>query len=471
VQEKKWTGTEWQTPDPKIEVYLPNSDIKRTFRAEIKAGIWSNLQSYNFTESVDDIEGAFSFTTENGEENGVSIFDLIPIRSIVKIYEGGEHPVFVGIIRRRKYNKAITGTGIKQSITFMGKSILSLVAEFMVSLDTRIYNVGIPESINIELKTKVSNAKKIEEFIKITYEHFKGVSTNLNRNINSLSNTQVMEIISKELGEDAKDFVEVEGSDLTLKYNVATTYYSAQDNFLVDVWRNILPKDAYEIFSYCDDNGNPKIKVRIMPFGNNNGQNDWAGLKSYTINPISLTDFELEQTDDTVYTAFASYIIGSSMDRKFYMAAGQWGNDDKAMYDKDKVAIYGFKPLEISFMGFNRGTVNADTEKAIKELNELARYWYSRLDDMYSGTITMITDFRNPETNPRVGCRAKFLGGEFYINKTEHSWNYNAKPVLKLYVSRGMVYDENGVMKNGTDGIIKDVGKKYKELELSEAMA
>jgi len=207
--------------------------------------------------------------------------------------------------------------------------------------------------------------------------------------------------------------------------------------------------------------------IRISPFGNpESSRNDWENLDPYVISPMSLTAFELEQNDENVYTAFASYIIGSARDRKFYMAVGQKGPDDKARYNAEKVAVYGFKPLEISFMGYDRGSgkdINA-AEEAIKKLNDLARYWYSRNDDMYSGTITMITDFNTPETNPRVGCRAKFLGGEFYINKTEHSWTFGFTPTIKLTVSRGMVY-ENGIMKDGKDGIIKDIGKKYKELE------
>ena len=127
-----------------------------------------------------------------------------------------------------------------------------------------------------------------------------------------------------------------------------------------------------------------------------------------------------------------------------------------------------FRPLELSFMGFDRNGITdkfESTADAIKALNKLSAYWYSRNDDMYSGTITVITDFKQPKTNPRIGNRAKFLGGEFYINKAEHTWTYGAAPIIKLSVSRGMMYDNAGIMIDGGAGIIKDVGKQYKELE------
>jgi hypothetical protein len=34
-----------------------------------------------------------------------------------------------------------------------------------------------------------------------------------------------------------------------------------------------------------------------------------------------------------------------------------------------------------------------------------------------------------------------FLGGQFYVEKSVHSWNYGGTPLNILTVSRGMVYD------------------------------
>jgi hypothetical protein len=143
----------------------------------------------------------------------------------------------------------------------------------------------------------------------------------------------------------------------------------------------------------------------------------------------------------------------------------QTGDDDIAIRDKAKIAIYGFKPLEISYRGYNRqgnekGKEIDPLKQAFKALNKKAQFWYSRLDEMYSGTITVITDFIEPETNPRAGFRAGFLGGEFYITKTEHRWQYGGTPTITLTLTRGMHY------KNGDyAGPLEDIGTMYKELD------
>jgi hypothetical protein len=98
--------------------------------------------------------------------------------------------------------------------------------------------------------------------------------------------------------------------------------------------------------------------------------------------------------------------------------------------------------------------------KSLSKLNERIKYWYSRIDEMYSGTITLITDFNDTSRNPKAGHRASFLGGEFYVEKSSHSWNYGGTPLNILTVSRGMIYNANGkIVKE-----IPNIGKLYGEL-------
>jgi hypothetical protein len=215
--------------------------------------------------------------------------------------------------------------------------------------------------------------------------------------------------------------------------------------------------------------------VRQVPYGDpDNGNDDWKKLDIYLISPISLTAYDLDQSDEEIYTFFASYLIGSAMSREFYLAVNQTSNDEFVKKNADKAAVYGFRPLEITFVGYDRGgnTKNkaiGGLTDYIGKMNERASYWYSRLDDMYSGSVTICTDFNEPATNPRVGCRAKFLGGEFYINKADHAWNYGGTPTIKLALSRGMMYDEKGKMRAAGEGIIKNVGRRFRELELGDA--
>jgi hypothetical protein len=308
----------------------------------------------------------------------------------------------------------------------------------------------------------------IKGFMKKSWDYFKEVSENA-----GISTTGLSEIINRHIG-DVDKFIMVLGKEQELRYNIAMVFFNAANNMIADVWRNILPKPVYELFSRCDG-GEPKIIARQVPYGDpDNGNHDWKELPIYLISPISLTAYDLDQSDEEVYTAFASYIIGSAMDRMFYMGASQGGKDSNIQRDVDKQKIYGFKPLEITFNGYDRQG-NTRSEKtdaltgAVQELNKIAAYWFSRLDDMYTGSVTICTDFNAPETNPRAGCRAKFLGGEFYINKTDHTWNYGGTPTIKLTLSRGMMYDENGKIRDAEDGIIKNIGRRFRELELENA--
>jgi len=472
VISKKWTGVEHQSPAPKLEIFTncdPNTvDIE--FSPDPKAE-WSKLLGYNFTEATDSLEGAFSFTVEN-EENKKSPFDLIPVRSIVKIYEGDlKHAAFVGIIRRKENKKTMTSQGVKRSIVFSGKSVISCIAEYTVSLDIRIQDVADAMSKNIDLTTGLADIEKpltIKTFMKETWNHFKKVSEGKTSEgkANAVSNTGIAEVIEKFIG-DFDKFMRVTGKGQTIRYDIACVFYNAATNVIADVWRNILPEKVYEFFSRCE-NGEPKIITRQVPFE----PEDWSGLDIYEISPISLTAYDITQTDEEVYTAFMSYVIGSEMSKEFYMAVSQTMNDSTVKFDEKKRGTYGFKPLQVDFYGYDRKMNSpknsgnrSKLEEDFRELNKMTHYWYSRLDEMYSGGITIATDFNEPETNPRAGCRAKFLGGEFYINKADHSWNFGGTPTIRLSVSRGMIYDNGGKIKDGKDGIIKDVGKRFRELE------
>jgi hypothetical protein len=476
IHKDRWMGVEHQAPAPKLEIYTrgePDSP-DYTYSADPNAGAYSKLLGYTFSESVDDLEGVFSFTVENEEVDveGRTVFDLIQNRSIVKIYEGDpKRPVFVGILRRRHLGMSMTSQGPKRTITFSGKSIISCITEYTISLDVRIQNVADAMSRTKSLEDRLArDGLTIKDFMKESWNHFKEVSEN-----SGISNWGIADIINKFIGDgDPDKFIKVIGGERELRYNIATIFYNEANNVIADIWRGILPNRVYELFSRCDE-GEPRIIARQVPYGDpDNGNYDWINLPIYLISPISLTSYELDRSDDEVYTAFASYIIGSSMSREFYMAVNQTGNDTTVKYNLEKLMIYGFKPLEISFIGYDRQG-NTRNEKIdtmtemVANLNKLAFNWYSRLDDMYSGSLTICTDFNNPETNPRIGCRARFLGGEFYINKTEHTWNFGGTPTIKITLSRGMIYDKNGKMRPGEEGVIKNIGRRFRELERGNA--
>lgn len=471
IAKDRWTGVEHQAPSPKLEIFKPGNADKNApdiiYSADFKAGPYSKLLSYDFSEAVGDLEGSFSFTVENGEggQGGKTAFDAIPNRSVVNIYEGDpDRPAFVGIIRRRRLAAAMTSQGVQRAVSFSGKSIISCIADYAVSLDVRIQGVQDAVSKTKTLVEKLAfDGIAIKAFMRITWEYFKEVSEAA-----GISTKGIAAIIENFVG-GFDEFTVVLGENQDIFYNIATPFYNQSNNFIAEMWRHILPRPAYEIFSYCDA-GSPKIVARMSPFGGPQSGGDWQNLNTYLISPLSLISYELNQSDEEVYTAFMAYIIGSGRERSFYMGAGQTGEDDIVVHDREKQKIHGFKPFEIAFTGYDRQGIAGNKDggalaSALKKLNELSAYWYSRLDDMYSGAITICTDFNNPKTNPRIGHKAKFMGGEFYIERADHSWKFGRTPTIRLSVSRGMIYGEDGKMKPGEAGIIRNIGRQFRELE------
>jgi hypothetical protein len=338
--------------------------------------------------------------------------------------------------------------------------------DYTISLDIRIQGVADAISRTKILEDQLARDNlTLRDFMVETWEYFKEVSEHA-----GISTTGLAEVITKFIGKgDPAIFIKVLGTEQNLRYNVAICFFNASNNAIADVWRNILPKPVYELFSRCDA-GEPKIIARQVPYADPDNDNyDWSELDCYVISPLSLISYELDQSDEEVYTAFVSYIIGSAMSREFYLAVNQTGNDSTVVYS-EKQKIYGYKPLEISFHGYDRqsNTRNAGISglpEALKALNNRASYWFSRFEDMYSGSLTVCTDFNEPETNPRIGFRARFMDGEFYITRTEHSWNYGGTPTIKLILSRGIRYDKDGKIVDGPEGIIQNVGRRFRELE------
>jgi hypothetical protein len=474
---------EYQSPQPWIEIIKPDGtivELKPNYAGLLISGdivISRNLLSYTFSEAVDDLMGSFSFSVENemvikptsGNE-GESLFDLIPLRSVVNIYENDKKkiPAFRGIIRKRYIGATMTSSGVKKSVIFSGKSIISCITEFMVPLDQRIHGVSGSIAKTKTLQSELAQDKMtIKSFMEKTWEFFRKVSDEVSQS-SGFVNGRLLEIIDNEkfIG---KDFILVTGKETHLQYPVATMFYNQTNNYITDVWGNILPKPVYELFTRFDvENNKPVIVARQAPYGDpDNGNNDWLDLKPYYIDPVILVGYDLEQSDEDIYTAFNSYIIGSPKAREFYQAVSDKADPD-AQLNKDKIAVYGFRLLSVSFTGFDR----MENEKAEKQeegmtktlstLNKRIEYWYSRMDEMYSGTITLVTNFKDISKNPKAGYRVSFLGGQFYIEKSSHSWNYGGTPINVLTVSRGMVYDDtNGKI----DKEIPNIGKLYKELD------
>jgi len=63
--------------------------------------------------------------------------------------------------------------------------------------------------------------------------------------------------------------------------------------------------------------------------------------------------------------------------------------------------------------------------------------------------------FKNVK-DPWFGERIRFLGGQFYVEKIEHNWNYGESMKTDLSLTRGYVYDGYGKQLKKLD----DFGRK-----------
>ncbi|GHU65089.1 hypothetical protein FACS189447_03400 [Spirochaetia bacterium] len=453
-----------QAPSPKIEIYNPeNSETPfLTFDRTGTRGAYTGLLSYTYSDGVDDLDGSFSFTVENDIKNNVSIFDMIWPRDIVKIYEDTEKPVFIGIMKRKKINAAMTERGVRRGIQFSGYNILSAVSNFILSMDIKIMNVNDAQIESKKLTTALAreNGEHLDilTFLKETWEAY----TELSLNGHKISDSGMVKIIEKFILKDDGSFFEVNNNDSEFAYNIANSFYNQGQNKIMEIWRNILPSPIYELFPRINASGTPKLVVRETPFD----AESWKTLNKYEIDPLDLEDYDLTQSDDEVYTVFNSFLEGSVLSHDQYTIISQvvHGGDSTIKMNVDKLGLYGYRPLEVSFRGYARkdnvdGDNNSNIINRFAELNERVMYWYSRLDEMLSGSISIATDFHATK-RPRSGERAGFLGGEFYINKTERSWSYGGTPKTNLTVTRGMKYNQDGTQANRMEGL----GKRLIEL-------
>ena len=404
------------------------------------------LQSYSFKFSTSDTDGSFSLTLYPGNVGieEIPIFDMIKPLQIVYIYERDKEakiPDFVGVINRKKF-VAQAGSGLRISVT--GKSVASFISRFKISLDLNamsLTNQMIEQTaINTELTTALAkeNPLLVSTVIKKIWEK----TVELAKKAFKLSNFGLEKYISEYLG---SDFLDVE-KGLKIKYPLASVFNGQSTINFWDIVGNIIPYPVYEKYAYINEKGETKLKIREVPFDCSadgyfstldNLEKDMTEL-----DPAIIKSFDLEISDDEVYTAFFSHIVGSpiDIDKALRLAAQTdgYGANEVSLY-ATKADIYGYSLLTISFNGYGKNEKDyKDGGEKLTDFNKRLELWYGHLDEMFKGTITLSTIVR--EQMPMCGEIVSFLGGEFYVNETEHSWSFGGNPETKLTVSRGGDY-------------------------------
>jgi hypothetical protein len=457
-----------QAPFPKVEIYSPESKTATiVFDSSTDGQSLDGLLSYRFSTDTNSLDGQFQFTVENSMKDKDAVFNKIDKKDVVKIYEGGKHPVFIGVIHEKKVSVSMTEKGIKRGIQFTGNNILGILHNFILSMDLKLMSLmdaqKYSQDLTIKLTKEDGEKLKIKEFLKTTLEDY--VALNL-ANM-KVSDTKVFKILETHVAKNLADIFSLDDEDAEFYFPIACAFYNQGQNRITEIWRNILAAPVYEMFPVII-NGGPKIKVREAPFDNSEEYHSWKELPSKEIHSVDLTDYDLTESDNDVYTFFNCYIIGSALSPDQYTITSQliYG-EGIAITDKEKFGLYGYRPLEVGFRGYARRSNldegnNSDMKTKIKVLNERMRNWYSKLDEMLNGTITITTDFKDTDP-PQPGEKIKLFNGEFYVNKSDHSWTYGGTPKTVLTVTRGMIYGDNGKTKK-----MKNVGMRLAELEAAK---
>lgn len=451
-----------QRPAPKVEVLDSEGGWLLTL-GTLQDPV---LQSYQFSLSNNDVNGSFSLTLfpERIEPvtggRGPSYFDLIPLLSIVKIYEGtaskpADKPVFTGVVNKKRYVMQ-AGDSVSRRLSVSGVAITSLVSQFKLIMDVtcltvrdKLGNAGVGK----ELSEKLAGCDTMAGLIEVLWKFFCDKAL-------QFGTCKVLECIQKYMGETSEVF-RIKG-EMRLFYSPSSLYDDTGENCVMEIVDKVTPAPLYEKTAITADDGKMCIRVREVPFDNKN----WNALDCFPITPILVKDITVEQSDKEVYTAFFAYLNGFPVDKDKLMTEAITGStpptDHNGMLsDENMFQLYGYRPLVASFNGFDGVKDNKLIEK-INKMTEEIRNYYCHLPQMLSGNITLAMEY-GAEHWVMPGSKVKVLGGEFYVDGISHSWSYGGGGEINLAISRGGKYND------GNFSPLKDFTKALKLLEEGKA--
>lgn len=434
----------------KIECYHTKNKNKQSyyeFSPTSNSLAGKNLLSYNFDKSVNQLSCNFSFSLRDVNSD---FFDRVETLDIIKIYPDlmQNDSFFMGVITDIGYSASATGQRI---VNIKGKSIFWLFEYLNLTLDVTAMAVLGDEKVTNALNSAAKlNLNKESISIKSAFNEvftsFKDVSRG------NLGNPFVVDVIDTWFGSDVFDI------DSTVKFNYPITnnlYSNSVINF-ISFMKGLLPDEVYEMYGVIKD-GIPKVKVREVPFSSEKWKSLQLGKK---INPLEVKNYNVSRSIQNVYTVFYSFLQGSVVDSDLYKKAIATTEGYNNAVVSDKVKKYGYKPLNVNFVGFPQEFANDDnvskniSEKFLDLSTELKKY-YENLDEMYNGTISTI--LLNKMSIPEVGTIVEFLNGEFYLNSIDVSWSYGQSTIVNYNCSRGGKYT------NGEFQKLDNITKEYRE--------
>ncbi len=446
-----------KSPQPEIQIYDYNIKDRPIIILSPRKKDNTQLLSYNFSERVDDLVGHFSFSIAGGDNN---LFNEIKPMQVVKIFEGDKFPVFIGIIISKNLDCSMGNSGVSRSISFSGASIVSLIANFQLILDIRYINAikraaTFQEDLSIRLSGFMKEGATLKQYLDATWNAFlEYTGVKVSKISSAPSNTAIYNMITQFIG---SNFFEV-GESEKLYIPINNSFINQNINTIVQIWRAILAQPVYELFSRVNKYGEVKVVARETPFS----PLAWNLLPITNIKPEYLIDYSLNLNNNEVYSCFLAGIEGSGLSASEYVIANS-GDTKKSgvsplVTNEEKLRLYGFKLLEINFRGYKKGD-NKGMPERMRELAKKMEVWFGRLDEMYSGSLTITNPFSSTEKMPSCGERIRFLGGEFYIKGAVHSFYYGGTPTISYEISRGGIYEKGVFLRT-----LSDLGKSGIEL-------
>lgn len=453
------------------------------------------LQSFQFSLSKDDVKGSFNLTFFPDTASGSSVFDLLQKLDIVEIYETksecatldklsfdsvtkkvsginySKKPVFIGIIKRKKYVSQMTDTGAIRRLSVSGISVAGLISELHINLDTTAVAISkqIVESQSLNKQFTLDllgKDKTVKDIVTKLWDSFLNIA-------NACGTVAIKYLIEQTMG---SDFFDIDSS--VFHYPLANVLQAEQTQDFYSLLTGIIPQPLYEKYAYMDfETGKMKVKIREVPFrksgdsdctkGSNGKSINWTSIKNRELSAKEVKAIDLSESDDEVYTVFFSYLSGYPINTDKLMRIIAMEDDKKSdmiMYNEKKYMIYGYRPLIVNFNGYSQteGEKDTSTESNLAKINGRLAEWFGRLDDMLRGQITLGMTY-SYDTKPIMpGEVIGFLGGEFYVEGISHSWTYGASGEISLSVSRGGKYSNTGSF-----SILTDFTKNIKLLESS----
>ncbi len=430
---------------------------------------YPGLLSYNFTETLRDPTGGFSFICDPNEDKfKATVLDVLTERDLVYISEHGVVR-YVGVINSIRYASAMADGKVTRSIVVSGYGIGGILAKLGFVLDQYLLNGVSSDALSSQLFMALSRkgdpGTDVSSLVEVIVQNFLKVQAS------------VIGGSAFGLGAILSEFFDYKAGigPMKIQYPFAFNAYQVGLNTLWTILAQIFPPPIYELFGAFDDQlGSYKLVARTCPFDDA----DWAALPLHTVDPLLLVDHDLGVTDEDVYSMYIGLLPGSGLDRNGALTFAQY--EPAIIFDEQKWQMYGYKPLYLEWRYFDHTkseNFNAATE--MQKAGERLKNWYKDNADMYSGTIK-IMNYVDPAQNtapsqtykhtyPRIGERLAYVGGQFYIESTTRSWSYGGPMETTLNVNRGLYRGQAGQ----NLGKIPNVGRRMLliEKEKTEARA